>query len=89
MDYEWDEEKRIRTLHDRGLDFRDASRFFDGRSLISYPSSRSGEDRFVSVGFLEQRLIAVVWMERGGARRIISMRRARDGEERTYRALLG
>jgi len=89
MDFEWDETKRLRTLHERGLDFRDARRLFDGRPLYSYPSLRFGEDRVVSIGLLEHRLIAVVWTERDGARRIISMRRARDAEERKFRALYG
>jgi uncharacterized protein len=89
MDFEWDETKRLRTLRERGLDFRDARLLFDGRRLYSYPSLRFGEDRVVSVGLLEQRLIAIVWTERNGAYRIISMRRARDAEERKFRALYG
>jgi hypothetical protein len=89
IEYEWDENKRRRTLDERGLDFRDARHLFDGRPLLSYPSPREAEHRLVSVGLLEGRGVAVVWMERAGARRIISMRRARDGEERRYRALLG
>jgi uncharacterized DUF497 family protein len=42
-----------------------------------------------SVGLLEHRFVVVVWMERDNVRRIISMRRARHGEERAYGALLG
>ena len=89
MEYEWDENKRRTTLEARGLDFRDVHHLFDGRPLYSYPSPRDEEHRPVSVGLLEGRCIAVVWTQRAGARRIISMRRARDGEERRYRALLG
>jgi uncharacterized protein len=89
MRFEWDETKRQSTLAGRGLDFRDARHLFDGRPLFSYPSPRADEDRIVSVGRLEGRCIAVVWTRRGEARRIISMRRARDGEEARYRALLG
>jgi len=88
MNFEWFEDKRLWTLEDRGLDFRDVRHLFDGRPLYTYPSPRDDEARFVSVGLLEQRFIAVVWMERESARRIISMRRARHGEERAYRALL-
>jgi uncharacterized protein len=92
MNFEWFEEKRLWTLKDRGLDFRDfrdVRHMFDGRALYTYPSPRDGEARFVSVGLLEQRLIAVVWMERESARRIISIRRARHDEERAYRTLFG
>jgi hypothetical protein len=83
------EAKRQLTLLERGLDFRDARQLFDGRPLFSYPSPRGDEDRVVSVGSLEGRFVAVVWVQRAGSRRIISMRRARDAEERRYRALLG
>jgi uncharacterized DUF497 family protein len=89
MDYEWFEAKRLRTLQERGLDFRDAARLLDGRQLFTYVSARNQEIRFVTVGPLGDHLMAVVWTERGAARRIISMRRARRGEERAYRALLG
>lgn len=89
MQFEWDETKRQKTLEERGLDFRDARHLFDGRLVYSYPSPRGDEDRIVSVGPLEGRCIAVVWMQRLGARRIISMRRAIDGEERKHRALFG
>jgi len=89
MEFEWSEAKRLRTLQERAIDFRDAHRLFGGQPLFTYPSPRQAEARFVSVGLLEQRLIAVVWMDRDGVRRIISMRRARDGEKRTYGTLYG
>jgi uncharacterized DUF497 family protein len=89
MNFEWDENKRRRTLDERGLDFRDARHLFDGRPIFGYPSPHENENRVVSVGVLEGRCIAVVWMQRDAVQRIISMRRARDGEERKYRALLG
>ncbi len=89
LEFEWDAEKRPMNLGKHGLDFRDACRLFDGRPLYTYPSPREGEDRFVSVGFIGHRLIAVVWLERDRVIRIISMRRARDGETGAYRALLG
>jgi uncharacterized protein len=89
MEFEWFEEKRLRTLRDRGLDFRYARDMFDGRMLFTYPSPRGDEARFVSVGIVGQRCVAVVWMDRGGMRRIISMRRARHGEEANLSALLG
>jgi len=89
MEFEWDSEKRSLNLGKHGLDFRDAHRLFDGRPLYTYPSPRDGEVRFVSVGLVEHRLIAVVWLQRDRVTRIISMRRARDGEKRAYRALLG
>jgi uncharacterized DUF497 family protein len=89
MEFEWFEEKRLWTLNVRDIDFRDARLLFDGRPLFMYASPRGDEERFVSVGLLEQEFIAVIWMDRNGVRRIISMRRARDGEKRSYCALYG
>jgi uncharacterized DUF497 family protein len=37
---------------------------------------------------LEQRFVALVWMDRDGVRRVIPMRRARREEERAYRTVL-
>ena len=87
MDFEWDEDKRERVLDIPGLDFLRARLLFDGRPLYSYPSPRPGEERWVSIGDLDGRLIAVIWCLRDERTRIVTMRRARREEERTYRSL--
>jgi len=89
MEFEWSEAKRQTVLAARGLDFINARAFFDGRLLITAPSPRGEEERFVSIGEVNGALIAVVWMWRGSAVRIITMRKARDGEKRRYQALFG
>ena len=38
MHFEWDETKRLRTIEEHGLDFRDARHLFDGRPIYSYLS---------------------------------------------------
>lgn len=85
----WDEAKRESNLAKHKLDLLDASQLFDGRPVVSYPSPRGDEARQVSVGLLDERMVAVVWMEREGGIRLISLRRARDGEKRAYRELHG
>jgi uncharacterized DUF497 family protein len=60
VEFEWFEAKHLRTLVDRHIDFRNARHLFDGRSLFVYPSPRQDEARLVSVGLIEQELIAVV-----------------------------
>jgi uncharacterized DUF497 family protein len=89
MEFEWWEAKRLAVLWDRGLDFLDARRLFDGRDSYTVPSPQGGEQRWVSVGELDQVMVAVVWTRRGDAVRIITMRRARDEEKRRYRAIYG
>jgi uncharacterized protein len=89
MDFEWSEAKRISVLEARGLDFVDAEVLFDGRALYTVPSPRLAEERWLSVGKLNGRLVAVVWAWRRETIRIITIRRARDGEKERYRALFG
>ena len=65
MEFEWSETKRIVALEAagleaRGLDFIDAEMLFDGRPLYTVPSSRSAEERWLSVGELNGRFICVV-----------------------------
>ena len=76
MKIEFDPAKRELTLKDRGLDFRDAPRLFDGRSLTVVDDRMDyGEERFISYGFIDDAAIALVWTDRGGVMRIISMRK--------------
>jgi len=89
MIFEWDENKRAINRERHKLDLIDGQQLFDGRPVIAYPSPRDGELRFVNVGLIGPRFYAVVWTERGDAIRLISFRRARDGEERAYRARFG
>jgi len=87
MEIEWDEVKRGLNRRKHNLDFRLADLVFDGRPLYSYASPRADEQRIVSIGMVEATMIATIWLEREGRIRIISIRRARRGEERAYRAL--
>jgi uncharacterized DUF497 family protein len=89
MDFEWSEAKRMAVLEARGLDFIDAEMLFDGRALYTVASPRLAEERWLSVGELNGRLVAVVWTRRSETIRIITMRRARNEEKERYRALFG
>ena len=49
MNFVWDEAKRDRVFASRGIDFSDfVPEFFDGRALLSVPTPRHGEDRYLS-----------------------------------------
>jgi uncharacterized DUF497 family protein len=87
-EFSWDEAKREWVLAERGIDFlRVAFSLFDGRPLLTVPTPREGEERFLSVGLIEDKFFAVIWTWREGAIRIITARRARDEEENRYHAL--
>jgi uncharacterized DUF497 family protein len=89
MEFDWSEAKRLAVLDARRLDFLDGCRLFDGRPICTAASPRSGEQRWVSLGELNDEIIAVVWTRRSKAIRIITMRKARNEEKRRYRALYG
>lgn len=85
INIEFDPAKRDKTLIERGLDFLRAGEVFDGVHITG-PDSRTGytEDRFITVGYLDKRLVVMVWTLRGDVRRVISMRKANDREKIFY-----
>jgi uncharacterized DUF497 family protein len=89
MEFEWDAAKRLANIEKHKIDLASGVALFDGRPIYRYPSPRLGEDRFVSIGWLAGDLVALVWMQRGDVTRLISLRRARNGEKREFRALYG
>ncbi|MCM2473724.1 BrnT family toxin [Rhizobium sp. CG5] len=90
MDLEWDEEKRQRTLRERGLDFADAVRFDMDASFTRIDDRNDyGERRFISLGPLDGRLHVLCWTQRGDRLRIISLRKANDREQKAFAASFG
>jgi uncharacterized DUF497 family protein len=50
VEFSWDESKREWVLAERGMDFlRVGFALFDGRPLLTLPTPRDDEDRFLSV----------------------------------------
>ena len=78
--------KRGRTLAERGLDFAQAKEVFAGKTFTREDDRFDyGEDRWITVGLLDQRMVVVVWTQRGKTRHVISMRKANEREQATYR----
>jgi uncharacterized protein len=85
MEYEWDEAKCLANLRKHGIDFIDVPVVFDGDTLTVEDNRYSyGEQRFVTFGLLQGRVVAVVHTEREDCTRIISARKATKYEQRTY-----
>ena len=82
--FEWDDDKSATNLGKHGIDFADAIDIFYGRVILRQ-SDRNNEERWIAIGSLENRLIAVIFTRRADVIRIISARRARKNEEREYR----
>ncbi|TRD15433.1 BrnT family toxin [Palleronia caenipelagi] len=82
---EYDRTKRDRTLQERGLDMERAGGIFD-RPHLTAPDLRQdyGEDRFITIGYLDGRMVVFVWTWRGKNIRIISIRKANGREQTKY-----
>ena len=89
MRFEWDENKRLSNLAKHQLDFIDARLLFDGRQTVTLTSNHPIESRYLTIAPHNGKFYTVVWTWRDEARRIISFRRARNGEERAYGQLHG
>ena len=89
MKLEFDQVKRDKTLLERGLDFARAVEVFDGLHFTGQDKRMDyKEDRFITVGWLDDDMIVMVWTPRGEVRRIISMRKANDREKTLYASYL-
>ena len=85
MTIEFDEAKRTATLEARRLDMARAGEVFAGATLTVEDNRRDyGEDRFITIGFLDDVMVVLVWTPRDGAYRIISMRKANERERTLY-----
>lgn len=82
---EFDSAKREQTLIDRDLDFADAPKLFSGKHFtLADDRADYGEQRYISVGKLADRIVVLIWTPRGEVRRIISMRYANEREKTRY-----
>jgi uncharacterized DUF497 family protein len=86
-DLEWDRRKSLATFEDRDLVFEAARLVFRGPLLRRQDARRrrrSTEPRFMVLGELYGRVIAIIYTPRGGKCRIISLRPANLAESEIY-----
>ncbi|MBF0190352.1 MAG: BrnT family toxin [Magnetococcales bacterium] len=84
-----DPAKREKTLVERGLDFLRAPEIFVGEQYTRLDERRDyGEQRFVTIGVLDGRMVVLVWTPREHARHVISLRKANEREQTRYRVYL-
>jgi hypothetical protein len=87
LEFEWDPQKAAASLVKHGVSFESAATAFGdplGR-IVRDRRHSSQEERFVLLGISEGRhLLAVMYVERGDAVRIISARQATRRERREY-----
>jgi uncharacterized DUF497 family protein len=85
-EFEWDAVKAARNEVDHGVTFEMARDVFKDPFAIELLDAREdyGEDRYVIIGMVSNRLLFVAYTMRGEAIRIISARGAEPHESRQY-----
>jgi uncharacterized DUF497 family protein len=83
--FEWDERKRLLNIDKHGIDFRRAMRAFRDPQRVEYASRGDHlENRIVTIGLMDTRIIAVIYTVRGANMRIISARAADRWERKLW-----
>jgi uncharacterized DUF497 family protein len=93
MEFEWDENKRLANIKKHGFDFARTLTIWEDGGVIDPAATRveGGELRQLALGIAGEGeiVVAVVYTEREGVRRIISVRRARGYERKEYQSKFG
>lgn len=86
MKFEWDENKRQVNWQRHGIDFVGVCEVFDDPNAITILDDRFdyGENRFITFGLLNGRIVSVVHTEADEIIRIISVRKAEKDEQIEY-----
>ncbi len=84
---EWDENKNNANIKVHGIDFSDGWRIFENPMLKKVDNRKDyGEERWIGLGKLDTAVIVIVYTNRNGVLRIISIRRANRNERQIYKA---
>lgn len=89
MIFDWDENKRLTNINKHGIDFEDAKKIFDGITVTIDDPGDYGEERYVTIGMLNERGVAVVHTESNNTVRMISARKATKHEQKFYFQQIG
>ncbi len=86
MRFEWDQIKKLANVRKHGLSFSDAHRLFASPMLVEEDDREAyGERRWLGIGFLNGRIVVLIWTEPDEETiRIVSMRKAQSHERKRY-----
>jgi uncharacterized DUF497 family protein len=85
MEFEWDENKRRINLQKHDLDFANAHLAFTEDAFV-IPDDREdyGDDRYILLGLMRERIVVIAFTIRDDVIRVISMRKANKQEQKSY-----
>lgn len=85
MKFEWDETKRRTNLHKHRIDFKDCPTIFAGYTrTLQNGRFDYHEQRFITTGMLNGRIVVVAHTETSDTIRIISARKATRHEQQFF-----
>ena len=72
-------------MHEHGLNFADAYlAFTEDAFVITDDREDYGENRYILLGLMRERIVVIAFTVRGDVIRIISMRKANKREQKSY-----
>jgi uncharacterized DUF497 family protein len=86
VEYEWDPAKAQANLRKHGVPFLMACEVFKDGNRLEHAdvSGDYNEERWIVLGRAGQKILSVVYTQRGQRTRLISARRADHNEQRSY-----
>ena len=84
MEYEWDPVKAKVNLEKHGVSFEFVTRFDWSSVHLRLDTRHREEQRVIALGLIGERLYSLVFTERTGNVRIISLRKANNREMKNY-----
>jgi uncharacterized protein len=87
MEFEWDEDKRLKVMRERGIDLRRVVRIFEN-PVVSFTDDRIayGEVRQISIGLVDDECFVVVHTRRQDVIRVITAWKGGKREKARYQA---
>lgn len=86
--YRWDPAKNRANQSKHGLAFEDLARFDWDYALVAEDPDSWGEQRFLALGPIDNRLVMLVFVERADEVRAISLRKAITAEIRRWQRVI-
>ncbi|MEA2046997.1 MAG: BrnT family toxin [Campylobacterota bacterium] len=85
MKFEYDENKSLTNKEKHGIDFVDAQNLWQDENALIVPANIIGdEERYALISILNNKCYAAIFTLRDEMYRIISVRRCRKNEEKSY-----
>jgi len=82
---EFDPAKNAKNILERGISFELAAEFDLATAKIWADTRKDyGEERFIALGYIGERLFSLVFTVRGEVLRVISLRKANSREVKNY-----